>query len=171
MHCRGQLVGLIAALSAPLLAGAQHIDADIDDRILATHNWERASVGVPPLNWNASLADSARSWAEHLASSGTFEHAPEDPSAPEGENIWAGTRGRFAPEMMTAAWIAEKQNFRPGLFPDNSKTGRHEDVGHYTQVVWRDTREVGCALASNRAEDILVCRYSHAGNYRGERPF
>lgn len=171
LRSRGRLAGAIVALVAPLLCGAQYIRADLDDRILATHNLERASVGVPPLRWNASLAVSAEAWANRLASTGRFEHAPEDPRTPEGENLWAGTRGRFAPEAMTAAWIAEKRHFRPGLFPDNSQTGRSEDVGHYTQVVWRNTREVGCALASTRDEDILVCRYAEAGNYRGERPF
>lgn len=168
---RGRLAGMTVAMVAPLLTGAHYIRADLDGRILATHNRERASVGVPPLRWNPSLAVSAEAWARELASTGRFEHAPEDPVTPEGENLWAGTKGRFAPEAMTAAWIAEKRNFRPGAFPDNSTTGRPEDVGHYTQVVWRNTREVGCALASTREEDILVCRYAEAGNYRGERPF
>jgi hypothetical protein len=45
------------------------------------------------------------------------------------------------------------------------------DVGHYTQLVWRATTQVGCASASSEREDILVCRYAEAGNYRGERPF
>ncbi len=170
-RCRGRLAGMTVAAVAPLLSGAQYIRADIDDRILRTHNIERASVGAPPLRWNPSLANSAQRWADRLASTGRFEHAPEDPASPEGENLWAGSRGRFAPEAMTAAWIAEKRDFRPGVFPDNSKTGRPEDISHYTQVVWRDTREVGCALASSRDEDILVCRYAEAGNYRGERPF
>ena len=49
--------------------------------------------------------------------------------------------------------------------------GRGGDVAHYTQLVWRDTREVGCAVAAGQHEDILVCRYANAGNYRGERPF
>jgi hypothetical protein len=61
--------------------------------------------------------------------------------------------------------------FHPGLFPNNSTTGQWEDVGHYTQVVWRATTEVGCAQASSLSEDILLCRYAEAGNYRGETPF
>ena len=72
---------------------------------------------------------------------------------------------------MVGAWVREKQFFRPGVFPNNSTTGRVEDVGHYTQLVWRATTEVGCAQASSEREDILVCRYAEAGNYRGERPF
>lgn len=168
---RARLGTVVIALLAPLLIGAQHLRADVDHRILLTHNHARAAVGVPPLRWNASLAASAESWAEHLAANGRFEHAPENPDLPEGENLWAGTRGHFAPEAMAAAWIAEKQHYQPGLFPNNSKTGRVEDVGHYTQLVWRNTGEVGCAIATGEREDILVCRYADAGNYRGERPF
>jgi len=37
--------------------------------------------------------------------------------------------------------------------------------------MWRDTRAVGCAIARGAREDVLVCRYSQAGNYIGERPF
>jgi len=90
---------------------------------------------------------------------------------PEGENLWAGTRGYFAPEAMVDAWVREKRMFRRGRFPDNSLTGRHEDVGHYTQLVWRSTRAVGCARAQSDREDILVCRYSEAGNWVGEYPY
>lgn len=142
-----------------------------DRRILAVHNRERQNLGLEPLSWNQALAQSARQWAEHLAATGRFEHAPENRSTPEGENLWAGTKGYYPPEAMVGAWIQEKKFFRPGPFPANSTTGRVEDIGHYTQVVWRATRQVGCAQAASANEDILVCRYGEAGNYRGEWPF
>ena len=142
-----------------------------DQRVLAAHNRERRDLGLVPLNWNPALARSARRWADYLATTGRFEHAPENHVAPQGENLWAGTKGYFSPEAMVNAWIREKKYFRPGTFPDNSVTGRVEDVGHYTQVVWRATTQVGCAEARSRSEDILVCRYVEAGNYRGEVPF
>ncbi len=140
-------------------------------RVLGAHNREREALGLAPLRWNPALAQSARKWADHLAATGRFEHAPENHAAPEGENLWAGTKGYYTPEAMVQAWIREKKFFRPGTFPDNSVTGRVEDVGHYTQLVWRATREVGCATARGGAEDILVCRYAEAGNWRGEKPF
>jgi uncharacterized protein YkwD len=150
---------------------ADNAPPPFDRRILAAHNRERQTLGLEPLSWNPALAQSAQRWADHLAQTGRFEHAPENHVAPEGENLWAGTKGYYTPEAMVDAWIREKRFFRPGTFPDNSTTGRVEDIGHYTQVVWRATREVGCAEATSAGEDILVCRYAEAGNYRGEQPF
>ncbi len=96
---------------------------------------------------------------------------PESEADPQGENLWAGTRNYFSPEDMVGAWAREKRNFRPGAFPANSTTGRVEDVGHYTQLGWRNTEEVGCARAAGVEEEVLVCRYANPGNYLGEKPF
>jgi hypothetical protein len=52
-----------------------------------------------------------------------------------------------------------------------SRTGNFDDVGHYTQLMWRDTGKVGCAVVRDSQYDILVCRYSQAGNVEGERAF
>lgn len=157
-------------LIAPVFIGAVNFSVPFDQRILATHNRERLALGLQPLAWNDMLAQSAQQWADYLAATGRFEHAPENRRAPEGENIWAGTKGYYAPEAMVNAWVREKRYFKSGVFPYNSTTGRVEDVGHYTQLVWRATTEVGCAEAASASEDILVCRYAEAGNYIGERP-
>lgn len=162
------LAVLLTIGAAPLLMGA---DDGFEARLLARHNAERAILGIPPLAWDPALAGSARGWADQLAATGGFRHAPENPLSPEGENLWAGTPGRFSPEAMVGAWARERRFFKPGRFPDNSTTGRVADVGHYTQLMWRDTRAVGCALAQGAREDVLVCRYSQAGNYEGEVPF
>ncbi len=158
------------ALAAPLLLGNTDTGG-FETRLLAVQNRERAASGVEPLRWNPGLARAAQDWADHLAATGAFAHAPVDQRRPTGENLWAGTRGRYSLEAMVDAWAREKRDFKPGVFPDNSVTGRVEDVGHYTQLMWRDTSQVGCAVASGAREDILVCRYSNAGNWVGERPF
>jgi hypothetical protein len=139
--------------------------------LLSTHNQERAKLNLPPLTWSSELAAGAREWSKHLADTGRFEHSPDIPGEPSlGENIWAGTTGHFGPEQMVDRWLREKQHFKPGIFPANSKTGRMEDVTHYTQIIWRETTTVGCSKSSNQDEDILVCRYSQPGNIKGSSP-
>lgn len=160
------------ALSAPLMTGSVDRTANLDQRLLAAHNRERARIGVPALEWDAALSSDAKIWADALAKTGSFEHSPADPSDPEvqGENLWAGTPAAWAPEEMVGLWIAEKRDYKPGIFPAVSKSGDLEKVGHYTQLIWRNTRKVGCALARGSREDVLVCRYAEGGNVIGERP-
>ncbi|MGZ8298780.1 MAG: CAP domain-containing protein [Allosphingosinicella sp.] len=160
------------AVAAPLLIGGSGRLTSLDERLLADHNRERAAAGVPALAWDPVLAAEAASWGEQLAASGAFEHDGDvDEEDPQGENLWAGTRGAYAPEEMVGGWVEEKKYFRPGRFPDNSLTGDLADVGHYTQLMWRESDRVGCALAEGAREDVLVCRYRTAGNVVGERPF
>lgn len=160
----------IAVLGA-LNIGTAPVSTNFEARVLSAQNVERARLGLAPLHWNPRLAASAAGWADRLAATHRFEHAPENPILPEGENLWEGTRGYYPPEAMVDAWVREKRFFKPGIFPDNSTTGNVEDVGHFTQLVWRDTTEVGCAVAANADNDVLACRYSQAGNYVGQRPF
>ena len=164
-------LALLAAVMA-LLPGAQSRLGDLDSRILDSHNRERALAGVPALRWNDELAEGAQAWADHLSMTGKFEHSPNLPGRRlEGENIWGGTSGAFRPESMVGLWIAEKADFIPGVFPANSRTGRPEDVAHYTQVIWGQSIEVGCGLSQQGREEILVCRYSAPGNVKGRDPF
>lgn len=165
------ILSLALLLCSPLLVGGTAQRADFNSRLLAAHNAARSAIGVPPLKWNAQLAADARVWADELAATGRFEHSPDAPNAdPQGENLWAGTPRVFSPESMVGLWTAERTDYRPGVFPNNSRSGDVERVGHYTQMIWRDTRQVGCATALGRREEFLVCRYSEAGNVYGQRP-
>ncbi|MGN6268330.1 MAG: CAP domain-containing protein [Sphingomonas sp.] len=138
--------------------------------LLDRQNAARRAVGVPPLVWNEALAADARAYAGQMARTGRFAHA-DQPQGPgrEGENLWTGTRDAYSYREMVDAWVAEKRWFKNGVTPDFSTTGHYEDVAHYTQIIWRDSKAVGCALASNRSDDYLVCRYSPPGNVVGQK--
>ena len=159
----------LVALFPGVPAQAQSRLDRFDERILATHNAERARLGIAPLSWSPRLAADAARWAAHLSTLPELEH--DDSLEIDGENLWRGSKGAYTPEDMVTLWIDEKAAFQNGVFPDVSRSGQWEDVGHYTQVVWRDTREVGCAVARNARDDFLVCRYWPAGNWMGEAPF
>ncbi len=157
----------LLGLSAPLMIGSIDRTANLDERLLAEHNRERARIGVPALAWDEELAADAAAWARTLASTGSFRHSA---SRLQGENLWGGTPGAWAPEDMVGYWVAEKRDYKPGVFPAVSKSSDLANVGHYTQLIWRNTRRVGCALALGAREDVLVCRYAEGGNVIGERP-
>lgn len=163
----------LLACSTPLFQGNVGRIDNFETRTLAAHNRERAAVGISPLQWDNDLAADAADWARHLTQVGYLTHSPDNPydSDPQGENLWAGTANHYNAESMVGLWIAEKRNYKPGIFPANSRTGNLEDVGHYTQVMWRSTHRVGCALARGRNDEFMVCRYSEGGNVMGERPF
>ena len=143
--------------------------ADLQSDLLAAHNPERALVGVPPLRWDPGLAASAAQHARMLAATGSLRHSTRSARAGQGENLWMGSRGAFAPTRMAASWTAEKAVFRRGIFPAVSRTGNWMDVGHYSQMIWPTTTRLGCAIASSRRDDFLVCRYAPAGNIDGRR--
>ena len=138
--------------------------------LLDRHNFYRSQVGVPALKWSDRLASNAQGWANNLAARGgkTLQHSS---GSGEGENLWMGSAGYFSQQTMVDGWGGEKKYYKPGVFPDVSTTGNWSDVGHYTQLVWRNTTEVGCAIATAGGNDILVCRYSPPGNYMGQKAF
>ena len=165
MRHRCALALLVAAV--PAWAGAQPFAAQFPARILAAHNAERARAGVPPLVWDNALGNGAAAYAQQMAITARFEHSNRRARPGTGENLWIGSRGAFSIEAMVGGWTSEKRWFRPGVFPNVSRTGSWDDVGHYTQMIWPTTTRIGCALASTPRIDYLVCRYAGAGNIDG----
>jgi uncharacterized protein YkwD len=144
--------------------------ANFDQRILAAHNVERAKSGSPPLSWSPVLAADAARWAAHLKTVGDMQH--DDSLTTAGENLWRGSKDGYTPEDMVTMWIDEKAAYKNGVFPDVSTSGQWEDVGHYTQVVWSGTAQVGCALGTfGDGDEVLVCRYMEGGNVSGQKAF
>ena len=59
-------------------------------------------------------------------------------------------------KTMVEGWVNEKTNWHDGVLTQEN----WYPTGHYTQVVWRDTKHVGCGIATGSNTDYLVCRYS-----------
>jgi len=140
---------------------------EIARRLLAAHNQVRAEAGVPPLVWDRELAASAAAYGPTLTQLGRPVHAARLGRNCPHENLLQSNRGGRTPEQMVAYWVGEKRNYVPGTFPNVSRTGQWFDVAHYTQVVWRSTTRVGCAVHSDLNYDWLICRYSPPGNIDG----
>ena len=158
------------AMATALLGGPKAVEVTQEDRkeALEVHNAARREVGVEvDLAWSPNLAAQAQRYAETLARSGRFEHAPD---VAEGENLfWFEDSEQARPAAEASeGWYAEKADYRYGPVP--ARAGR-KMVGHYTQMVWRETREVGIGMARSKHGLYVVARYSPAGNIVGEKPY
>lgn len=159
-----QVPGLVRAPAAP----AAPTTGNVAQRLLAAHNSARVAAGVPLLRWDPQLAAGAETYAAQLARTGHLAHSPRQSRPGQGENLWMGSAGAYTPEFMVQSWADERRMFRAGTFPNVSTTGNWADVAHYTQMIWRSTTDVGCAIQRSGRWDVLVCRYSPAGNRDGD---
>ena len=164
-----RLCALSSLLTGAALAREGDADGDLLRAVVLTiHNQARIQHQVVPMEWDDKLAAEAADWANHLVGLGYMTHSTGESG--QGENIWMGTAGAFSYDVMLRDWVDEGRYFRAGQFPQISSTGDWRDVGHFTQMIWKDTRRVGCAVASGGGWDYLVCRYSSPGNIFGEHP-
>jgi len=165
-------LSVLSCLSLGLHAqNTEHLAADSGfiRSILSAHNALRQEIQLSNLAWSANLAADAQAWANHLAETDKGDHDVSIRGR-EGENLWWGTTGAYSYTQMVEFWGNEKNGFLYGTFP-NCKKSRSSVVGHYTQIIWKNTTSVGCALATNGKTDFLVCRYAPAGNIIGQKPY
>lgn len=111
--------------------------------------------------WSAEMADSAQAWAEKLARNRSLKHTTRNG---DGENVAMLTGGsktsKNAAKEAVDTWYNEIKNYnfnRPGYDPK---------ANHFTQVVWKDTKEfgMGCAASSDGSLVVVVARYRPSGN-------
>jgi pathogenesis-related protein 1 len=169
--------------------------------ITAAHNAVRAEVqtsnSLPPLTWSPTLADYAQQWATSLASNASTCAAPQHRPASDltavdyGENLatfGGASRGGSAPmDVSTAiqavgAWAAEAMCWTYGTIGGTEQCNMtctnmlHSDgCGHYTQIVWRKSTQLGCGVATCQngsfTQDIWICNYAPAGNIVRQTPY
>lgn len=127
---------------------------------LEAHNAARAKNCAPPLTWSPKIAQVAQAWANHLEAKGcVFGHSGNEKY---GENLGAGSIGALDPRSTVDMWYDEIKLYK---FPDGGFSMR---TGHFTQLVWQDTRQVGCGHVQCKGNDIFVCNYDPPGNWEGQ---
>ncbi|MFP4599068.1 MAG: CAP domain-containing protein [Persicimonas sp.] len=142
-----------------------------------THNKWRERVGVDRLSWNTTLAASAQAYAEECIWEHSADRSPDAGYNSVGENLAFTTQQPSTSVAVDSVerWVDERYDWDFGM---NIGDGNFSDYGHYTQVVWHSTAEVGCGAAYcsdieglSNAGTIVVCRYGPAGNYTGQAPY
>ncbi len=164
-------------LLSPLLASAQskidstgsNITREDAQAVLDFHNKVRADLGVPPLTWNAQIAAFAQQWADSLANFNNCNIKHHSNQFNYGENIFGGSSAKLFKGIDAAnAWYQEKNKYT------YSKLGQGNwyETGHYTQMIWKTTTEIGLGIATCPSGGVVVVgNYSPAGNIFGQYPY
>ena len=131
---------------------------------LEAHNKYRKKHHVGNLVLNDELCDIAQKYAESMARSGNFAHSNGKYHGKNmGENLFWCSGIRITGDMMTDDWYNEVKQY------DFDNPGFVNGTGHFTQVVWKGSKEVGFGFAQDRDGGYYgVANYYPAGNYIGE---
>ena len=150
--------------------------------MLETHNQVRADVAVMPLIWSSQMTSYAQEWATYLANNNNCEMRHRSAAGINplnvGENLFWGSAVTFSdgrteiqavtPTQVARAWADEKTDYN---YASNT-CAQGKICGHYTQMVWNTTTEVGCGMAICPDKgQIWVCNYNPPGNYNGVKPY
>lgn len=134
---------------------------------VAAHNAWRAQVGVADLTWSNTLAEYAQNWANNLKLMGcALAHNPNNEEY--GENVYWSMGFTPTPQQVVDSWGSEIADYDY----DANTCASGKQCGHYTQIVWRDTTEVGCGKATcDGDQTVWVCNYHPPGNIIGQKPY
>ncbi|KAH7859599.1 hypothetical protein Vadar_003069 [Vaccinium darrowii] len=121
-----------------------------------------------PLIWDFNLENYANWWAGQRQSDCALVHSFPEFEFKLGENIFWGSGSSWTPADAVRAWADEEKYY---TYSTNT-CAIGEVCGHYTQIVWKNTRRVGCARVVCDSGDVfMTCNYDPPGNYVGERPY
>jgi len=140
---------------------------------------------LPPLKWSTEIATIAQAYADELASEPDCMERIRHSNMPGlGENLAAYSGAMAKAADVTEGWASEEDCWTFGPI-----TQTHDDCdltcamnekssngcGHFTQVVWRGTTELGCGVATCESrrggDEVWVCNYKAPGNFIGMEPY
>ena len=146
-------------------AASQYVDAINAVRAALTRpaNYTGTWAPLPEASWSDTVATSAHAWADHLATDSNCGLVHESQRT-YGENLAMGTN--LGPQEAVDMWASEQSLYT--WSPTYSSADFNTGSGHYTQLVWRRSTQVGCGSATCGRVVVISCRFSPPGNYIGQ---
>ncbi|KAI1743238.1 CAP domain-containing protein [Xylaria scruposa] len=150
----------IVVTAAPSIPSSvpQFVDEEtFTSAILNSTNFYRKEHNATAVVWNDTLSSFATDYldSDKVGADCNFAHS----GGPYGENLAIGYPNATA---SIEAWGDEREKY------DFGKPGFSEQTGHFTQLVWKNTTDVGCGrkLCGERGW-YLACEYWPRGNVVG----
>lgn len=134
-------------------------DENFKQELLQAQNAYRAKHQAPAMQYSSKAASPAQKWANHLASIGKLEHGNHSGM---GQNLAYKSGAEFSAQGVADIWYNEVQNY------NYSNPGFAMDTGHFTQLVWKGTTQVGIGRAVRGNTTFVVANYLPPGNVAGQ---
>ncbi|ELU38677.1 ubiquitin carboxyl-terminal hydrolase 6 [Rhizoctonia solani AG-1 IA] len=131
----------ILLISRTIIDAAPSSDSRQANAYLDAHNSFRAQHAADPLTWSTKLETKAQGWANGCR----FKHGST------GENLAVGT-GDFGAAAAVKLWTDEigkwlrQSNPLQVITRADQYDPNNPQPSHFTQVVWKSTTELGCAV-------------------------
>ena len=143
------------------------------EKALEIHNIERASLKLKSLEWSSKLEKDAQKYADYLAKKEKFRHSTELNNLNQGENLFKLEGDFNLKDYLSEAsfsWLSEKKDYVYAKIGDNKNI--LSKVGHYTQMIWHNTIQIGIAYSKSKLGNVyVVARYYPSGNWYDEYPY
>lgn len=132
-------------------------------KIVSQHNVYRKQLKIEPLKYSEECAVYAQKWANYLALNNKgLSHSK---TKKYGENCYWSSSKAFEIKVVDR-WGDEKSTF------NKVKRTYSAGSGHYSQMVWRDTKFLGTGMAiAADGSEYWVCTYYPAGNFIGRKAY
>ena len=131
---------------------------------LEQHNLYRRRHHVGDLVLNKSLCQMAAAYAQILLAQKELVHSESTYNDDLlGENLFYEFKSsrKFFGKSAVRAWYAEKSEYD---FSGESDAGT---AGHFTQLLWKESKELGVGYAAEGGHCYVVCNYYPMGNFIG----
>ncbi|XP_061097490.1 cysteine-rich venom protein [Conger conger] len=166
---QGQLVSSLCLTPGEILTSEPAVQKEIVDG----HNAVRSGVqptasNMLKIEWNTEAAAHADSWAKGCSMGHSTHNKRIISTSACGENIYLSSE----PDSWSSAlssWHSEVNGYKYGV----GQVGK-APVGHYTQMVWYRSNQVGCAVAhcpDSKFQYFYVCQYCPPGNFVHTNPY
>ncbi|KAM1801157.1 hypothetical protein ACFX11_032803 [Malus domestica] len=143
----------------------EYTRAALVQEFIMAHNEIRRAENMKPLVWNDTMAQLAEDWAKKQDHDCGMRHSSYQGM---GENLFWGYKAHWLPREAVYDWAHEKQYYNK----ENRECEPDKACDHYTQIIWKDTEQVGCARYKCSSGSLLVvCEYYPPGNWVGMDPY
>ncbi|CAJ0588361.1 unnamed protein product, partial [Cylicocyclus nassatus] len=178
--------GVFEKQNANLCPSDSGMTDEVRQKFLDTHNKLRslAASGKAPDGLGGYAPQAAamlklkydcrlETYATNHATKCQWGHSKPETRNSAGENLYmrsppyksTASEQSKAAQKGVEAWFTELSAYGVGQNLRLTKEMMNRGVGHYTQVVWQNTKTIGCAIKDCASYSYVVCNYGDAGNW------